>query len=97
LVFTGRRNKRTRDWFFSITGAAVTLGGVLVGIGAVKGRLADAAETNAEQAKRTEKRAARDELAAAIRRSGEMLAVMQKRADEDRAKSEAAQGVLRDS
>jgi recombinational DNA repair protein RecR len=73
---------------FSIIGAAVTLGSVFIGIGVIKSRLADALETNAEQAKQIEKCAARDELAAAIRRSDEMLAVMQKRADEDRAKSE---------
>jgi hypothetical protein len=72
---------------FSTTGAAVTLDGVLVGIGVIKGRLADAVETNAEQAKQTEKCAARDGLAAAARRSDEMLAMMRKRADEDRAKS----------
>lgn len=72
---------------FSIIGAAVTLGGVFIGIGMIKGRLANAVEVNAAQTKQIEECASRDELANAIRRSDEMLEIMRKRAEEDRAVS----------
>jgi hypothetical protein len=73
---------------FSIIGAAVTLGGVFIGIGVIKSRLADAVETNAAQEKQLERCATRDDLAAAIRRSDEMLEIMRLRAEEDRSKAE---------
>ena len=73
---------------FPVISAAVTLGGVLIGIGLLKGKLNGAIETNAEQSKKIEGCATRDELASAIKRSDEMLDIMRRRADEDRAKSE---------
>jgi Trp operon repressor len=51
----------------------------------MKGKLQQAAETNAVQTKQLESCATRDELANAIKRSDEMLELMRKRVDEDRA------------
>jgi hypothetical protein len=70
---------------FSVLGAAVTLGGVFTAAGVMKGKLNSAAETNAEQSKKIEERATRDELAAAVKRPDEMLELMRERVDEDRA------------
>jgi hypothetical protein len=69
---------------FPIISAVVTLGGVFIGIGLLKGKLNSAVETNAEQSKKIEDRATRDELAGAIKRSDEMLEIMRKRVEEDR-------------
>jgi hypothetical protein len=62
---------------FSIISAAVTLGGICVAFGAIKGKVERIAKDNEAQA-------TRDELAAAIRRSDELLDIMRKRAEEDR-------------
>jgi hypothetical protein len=69
---------------FSILGAIVTLGGVFVAVGAMKGKLSQAVEDNAAQTKKIEERATRDELAAAIQRSDEMLEALARRVEEDR-------------
>jgi hypothetical protein len=73
---------------FSIIGAVVTLGGVFIGIGVIKGKLTQAVETNAAQSKQIDECASRKELTEAIKRSDEMLAIMRSRADEDRAAGE---------
>ena len=73
---------------FPIISAVVTLGGVFISIGLLKGKLNAAIETNADQSKKIEGCATRDELAAAIKRSDEMLDIMRQRADEDRLKAE---------
>jgi hypothetical protein len=62
---------------FSIISAAVTLGGVCVAFGVIKGKVERVAKDNEVQA-------TKDELTAAIRRSDELLDIMRKRAEEDR-------------
>jgi hypothetical protein len=62
---------------FSIVSAAVTLGGICVAFGVIKGKVERVAKDNEVQA-------TKDELAAAIRRSDELLDIMSKRAEEDR-------------
>jgi basic membrane lipoprotein Med (substrate-binding protein (PBP1-ABC) superfamily) len=66
---------------FSIITAAVTLGGIFIAIGVFKGKISQ----HDEKLKAT---ASKDELAAAIKRSDEMLAIMTKRAEEDRTKGQ---------
>ena len=66
---------------FSIITATVTLGSVFIAIGVFKGKIGQ----HDEKLKAT---ASKDELAAAIRRSDEMLTIMTKRAEEDRAKGQ---------
>jgi chromosome segregation ATPase len=61
--------------------AIVSVGGVLITIGVLKSKI----HQNTEQAKN---HVSKDELAAAIRRSDEMLALMKERAEEDRTKSQ---------
>jgi hypothetical protein len=62
---------------FSVISAAVTLGGVCVAFGVIKGKVERVAKDNEVQA-------TKDELTAAIRRSDELLDIMRKRAEEDR-------------
>jgi hypothetical protein len=66
---------------FSIISAAVTLGGVCVAFGVIKGKVERVAKENEAQA-------TKDELAAAIRWSNELLDIMQKRAEEDRSRGD---------
>ena len=73
---------------FSIITAVVTLGSVFIAIGVQKGRINQNAETNRAQDDKNKSFATKDELAAAIRRSDEMLGIMTKRAEEDRAKGQ---------
>ncbi|MDR2510233.1 MAG: hypothetical protein LBC77_06275 [Spirochaetaceae bacterium] len=68
----------------SITGAAVTLGSVFIGIGILKAKLSQAVETNTEQTTKIEGCATRAELARAIERSDEMLEALAHRVEEDR-------------
>jgi hypothetical protein len=62
---------------FSIISVAVTLGGICIAFGAIKGKVERVAKDNEVQA-------TKDELTAAIRRSDELLDIMSKRAEEDR-------------
>jgi hypothetical protein len=73
---------------FSVLGALVSVGGVFIAIGVMKGKLSHAVDENAEQSKRIETLATKNELAQAINRSDEMLRIMQKRAEEDRVSGE---------
>ena len=73
---------------FSVLGAIVSLGGVFIAIGAMKGKLSQAIEDNSTQARQIEAAATKTELAQAISRSDEMLSLMRKRAEEDRAAGE---------
>jgi translation initiation factor 2 alpha subunit (eIF-2alpha) len=65
---------------FSIIGAAVTLGGICVTFGVLKGRVERVSEENKRQA-------TKDELTAAIKRSDDMLETLAQRVEEDRAGS----------
>jgi hypothetical protein len=67
---------------FSIIGAAVTLGGVCVAFGVLKAKIV-------ENEKEVELKASKTELASAIKHSDALLEMMQKRAEEDRARGEA--------
>jgi hypothetical protein len=69
---------------FSIISAAVTLGGICIAFGVIKGKVSQNAEANKTQSEQLENCASKNELAAAIRRSDELLAIMRKRAEEDR-------------
>jgi hypothetical protein len=74
--------------FFSLLAAGISLGGVLIGFGVIKGKVAQNAEANKTQSEQIENCASRIELTAAIKRSDEMLAIITKRAEEDRALGE---------
>jgi len=73
---------------FSIISAAVTLGGVFIAVGVFKGKINQNAETNKAQDEQMKALASKSELAAAIKRSDEMLEIMSKRAEEDRIKGQ---------
>ena len=62
---------------FSVISAVVTLGGICIAFGVIKGKVERVAKDNEVQA-------TKDELTAAIKRSDEMLDIMRKRAEEDR-------------
>jgi len=66
---------------FTIVIACLSIAGVLVAIGVLKGKIH-------QNAKEIEKLAPRDELAAAIKRSDELLSILKGRAEEDRAKGQ---------
>jgi DNA repair exonuclease SbcCD ATPase subunit len=74
---------------FSIIAATVSLGGVFIAIGVFKGKINQNAEANKVQDEQMKALASKDDLAAAIRRSDEMLAIMTKRAEEDRLKGQS--------
>jgi len=74
---------------FSIIGVAVTLGGLCVAFGVLKAKIGQNTERNAEQQAALEGCAKRDDLAKAIQRSDEMLDVMRRRAEDDRATSDS--------
>ena len=69
---------------FPVISAAVTLGGIFIAIGMMKGKLQQAVETNTAQTKQLESCSTREELTNAIKRSDELLDLMRKRAEEDR-------------
>jgi hypothetical protein len=73
---------------FSVIAAVIAVGGILITIGVFKGRISQNAETNKTQDEQMKKFVSRDELAAAIKRSDELLALMKERAEEDRAKGQ---------
>jgi hypothetical protein len=74
---------------FSLIAAAVTLGGLLVAFGALKQKIAEGAKTNEQQAAQLEDRASKQELAAAVKQSDDILGLLQKMAEEDRARGDA--------
>jgi len=71
---------------FSIIAAVISLGSVFIAIGVFKGRINQNTETNKAQDEQMKTLVTKDELAAAIKRSDEMLSIMTKRAEEDRLK-----------
>lgn len=84
---------------FSFLAAFVSIGGILIAVGVIKGKIAQNAEVNKAQAEQLEQCASKtdvhtvavradEQLAAAIKRSDEMLELMRKRAEEDRASGE---------
>lgn len=73
---------------FSLLGVVVTLGGIFVAVGVMKGKLNQAIEENVAQSKKIDECANRSELAQAIKRSDEMLELLRRREAEDREKSE---------
>jgi hypothetical protein len=66
---------------FSLISIAVTLGGICIAFGVIKGKVERVAKDNEVQA-------TKDELTAAIRRSDELLDIMRKRAEEDRTRGD---------
>jgi hypothetical protein len=84
---------------FSLLGAVITLGGVFIAVGVIKGKISQNDEVNKSQAQQIEACASKaelrtvsmradEQLTAAIKRSDEMLELMRKRAEEDRATGE---------
>ena len=73
---------------FSIIAACVSVGGVLIAVGVFKGKINHNTEANKAHDEQIKQLASRTELAAAIKRSDEMLALMKERAEEDRSKGE---------
>ena len=73
---------------FSIITATVTLGSVFIAIGMLKGKINQNSENNKAHDDKLKTFASKDDLAAAIKRSDEMLAIMTKRAEEDREKGQ---------
>ena len=84
---------------FSLIAAFVSLGGIFIGAGVIKGKLSQAIDVNSAQTKQIENCASRGELSAAITRADEQLAaaikhsdeileLMRRRAEEDRASGE---------
>jgi hypothetical protein len=69
---------------FSLIAALVTLGGLLVAFGALKQKIIEGSKTNELQGAQIEERASKRELAAAMKRSDELLDLMRERAEEDR-------------
>jgi hypothetical protein len=87
------------SFIFSLLAAVLSVGGVLVAFGVLKAKVNQNAEANAAQTAQIEGRASRaelatvaargdEQLAAAIKHSDEMLDLMRKRAEEDRASGE---------
>jgi len=73
---------------FSIIGAIVTVGSILVAVGVLKGKLQCAIDVNESQTKQIDACATKEELAKAISHSDDLLQVMRERAEEDRRKGE---------
>ncbi|MDR0709966.1 MAG: hypothetical protein LBF77_07865 [Spirochaetaceae bacterium] len=84
---------------FSFLAVFVSIGGILIAVGVIKGKINQNAEANKTQAAQIEQCASKaelnaaatrgeEQLAAAIKRSDEMLELMRKRAEEDRASGE---------
>lgn len=73
---------------FSIIAACISIGGVLITVGVIKGKINQNTEVNKAQDGQIEKCASKEELAAAIKRSDELLALMKERAEEDRSKGQ---------
>ena len=64
------------------------LASIFVAFGMLKGKIHQSTEKNIAQDQQIENLASKDDLAAAIKRSDEMLEMMRKRAEEDRSKGQ---------
>jgi len=73
----------------SIIAAVISVGGVFIAIGVFKGKISSNAEAIANQKNELKTFASKDDLAAAMKRSDELLEIMMKRADEDRFKNQS--------
>jgi len=73
---------------FPIIAAVISVGGVFIAIGVLKGKITQHGESIANHKIEMKTLASKEELAAAIRRSDEMLDLMIKRAEEDRLKGQ---------
>ena len=73
---------------FYIIAGCISVGSILIAVGMLKGKIHHNAEVNKAQDEQMKKLASRDELATAIKRSDDMLALMKERAEEDRAKGQ---------
>ncbi|MDR0759383.1 MAG: hypothetical protein LBF74_04650 [Treponema sp.] len=87
------------SFVFSLLAAVVSVGGILIAFGMIKGKVNQNAEANKAQTEQIEQCASKSELAAAMERGGEQLAaaikhsdemleLMRKRAEEDRKSGE---------
>ena len=72
----------------TLVGMLITVGGVFIAVGGLKQKIHDSVETNKAQEEHIKTLASKDELAKAIKRSDELLVLMQKRVDEDRLSGE---------
>ncbi len=72
----------------TLVGMLITVGGVFIAVGGLKQKINDSVETNKAQEEHIKTLASKDELAKAIKRSDELLVLMQKRVDEDRLSGE---------
>ncbi len=68
----------------TLVGMLITVGGVFIAVGGLKQKIHDSVEINKAQEEHIKTLASKDELAKAIKRSDELLELMQRRADEDR-------------
>jgi len=73
---------------FSLIAAVISIGGVFIAIGVFKGKINHNTDVNKAQDEQMKTLATKDDLAMAIKRSDEMLAIMTKRAEEDRVKGQ---------
>lgn len=73
---------------FSVIAACISIGGVFIAIGMLKGKIQQNSETNKDQEEQIKKLATKDELAAAIKHSEELIRIMKERAEEDRSKGQ---------
>jgi hypothetical protein len=74
---------------FQIIAALISVGGIFIAIGMLKSKIHHNADIGKAQGEQIKSLATKDELAAAIKRSDEMLSLMTKRAEEDRVKSQS--------
>ena len=72
----------------TLVGMLITVGGVFIAVGGLKQKIHDSVETNKAQEEHIKTLSSKDELAKAIKRSDELLVLMQKRVDEDRLSGE---------
>ena len=72
----------------TLVGMLITVGGVFIAVGGLKQKINDSVETNKAQEEHIKTLSSKDELAKAIKRSDELLVLMQKRVDEDRLSGE---------
>ena len=68
----------------SLVGMLIAVSGVFVAVGGLKQKINDNVETNKAQEEHIKTLVSKMELAQAIKRSDELLELMQRRADEDR-------------
>ena len=72
----------------TLVGMLITVGGLFIAVGGLKQKINDSVETNKAQEEHIKTLSSKDELAKAIKRSDELLVLMQKRVDEDRLSGE---------